>query len=397
VSGADDPHEPAGPDGPHDATGTSDAQRGVRTSDAFSVNGSGSLQRVNGSGDAPSMSRDDGRHVSSAPESPTMVRTIERPRNIKSPSSPGDKIFHGVLNAGGLMVLLITGLIAAFLILKAAGVLHQVGWRFLTNFQWILNGNKIGVGAVLIDGTIIAILSLAIAIPAALAVAIFISEYAPDSLRRIMIALVDLMAAIPSILYGLWGFFFLMPRLVGVERWISDHLGFIPFFKVPQADQGFEAGYFENSTLLAAVVVSLMIIPIVASISRQVFSQAPTNEREAAYALGSTRWGMIRTVVLPYGRGGAIGAIMLGFGRAMGETVVIAIIISPVFTIVTHIPASGGNSIAALIANYASESSPEMLAALIAAGLVLFVVTLVVNALAGIIVARSRSGLEDSD
>ena len=339
----------------------------------------------------------DGRSVSSAPESPTMVRVLDRPRPIKAPSSPGDRVFHGVLNAGGLLVLVITGLIAAFLILKGASVLHQVGWRFLTNFRWILNGNQIGIGAVLIDGTIIAVLALAIAIPAALAVAIFISEYASAGLRRIMIALVDLMAAIPSILYGLWGFYFLMPRMAGPERWISDHLGFIPFLRVPAADAGFEPGYFENSTLLAAVVVSLMIIPIVASISRQVFSQAPVNEREAAYALGSTRWGMIRTVVLPYGRGGAIGAAMLGFGRAMGETVVIAIIIAPVFTIVTHIPQSGGNSIAALIANYASESSPQMLAALIAAGLVLFVVTLIVNAIAGIIVARSRSGLEDSD
>jgi phosphate transport system permease protein len=339
----------------------------------------------------------DGRSVSSAPESPTMVRVLDRPRPIKSASSPGDKIFHGVLNGGGLMVLVITGLIAAFLILKGAGVLHQVGWRFLTNFHWILNGNQIGVGAVLIDGTIIAVLALAIAIPAALAVAIFISEYASAGLRRVMIALVDLMAAIPSILYGLWGFYFLMPRLVGPERWISNHLSFIPFLQVPTANAGFEPGYYEDSTLLAAVVVSLMIIPIVASISRQVFSQAPVNEREAAYALGSTRWGMIKTVVLPYGRGGAIGAAMLGFGRAMGETVVVAIIIAPVFTIVTHIPQSGGNSIAALIANYATESSPQMLSALIAAGLVLFVVTLIVNAIAGIIVARSRSGLQDSD
>ena len=337
----------------------------------------------------------DARSVSSAPDSPTMVRVLDRPRPIKSPSSPGDKVFHGVLNAGGFLVLVITGLIALFLILKAAGVLHQVGWRFLTNFQWILNGNKIGVGAVLIDGVIIATIALAIAIPVALALAIFISEYAPAGLRRVMIALVDLMAAIPSILYGLWGFFFLMPRVIGVGRWISDHLGFIPFLKVPYTT--FIPGQFENSTLLAASVVSLMIIPIVASISRQVFSQAPVNEREAAYALGSTRWGMIRTVVLPYGRGGVIGASMLGFGRAMGETVVIAIIISPVFTIVTHIPESGGNSIAALIANFASESSPEMLSALIAAGLVLFVVTLIVNALAGIIVARSRSGMEDTD
>jgi len=300
-----------------------------------------------------------------------------------------------VLYAAGFAVLVMTGLIALFLVLKAAGVLHQVGWRFLTNFEWRLFGNHIGVGAVLIDGTIIAIISLVIAVPAALAIALFISEYAPPGLRRAMIALIDLMAALPSILYGLWGFYFLMPRVVGSERWLSDHLGFIPFLRVPYTT--FQAGYFENSTLLAGLIVSLMIIPIVAAISRQVFSQAPPNEREAAYALGSTRWGMIRTVVLPYGRGGVIGAVMLGFGRAMGETVVITIILSPVFTIVTHISQSGGNSIASLIANFASESSPQALAALIAAGLVLFVVTLLVNAVASVIVARSRSGLQTAD
>jgi phosphate transport system permease protein len=338
---------------------------------------------------------EDGRSVSSAPDSPTMVQVLDKPRPIKAPSSPADRVFHGVLHAGGFAVLVITGLIALFLILKAAGVLHKVGWRFLTNFQWRLAGNQIGVGAVLVDGTIIAIIALAIAIPSAVALALFISEYAPPGLRRVMVALVDLMAAIPSILFGLWGFFFLMPRAVGTGRWISDHLGFLPFLKVPYTT--FLPGDFENSTLLAGVVVSLMIIPIVASISRQVFSQAPENEREAAYALGSTRWGMIRTVVLPYGRGGVIGAVMLGFGRAMGETVVIAIIISPVFKIVTRLPQSGGNSIASLIANFAQESSPEALAALIAAGLVLFVVTLVVNAFAGIIVARSRSGLQTTD
>jgi phosphate transport system permease protein len=336
------------------------------------------------------------RVVSSGPDSPTMIRTLQeqKPRQIKARTSLADKLFHGVLNGAGFLVLVITGLIALFLVLRAAGVLHHVGWRFLTTFEW-LAGNQIGVGAVLIDGTIIAIVSLVTAVPAAIALALFISEYAPPSIRRAMIALVDLMAALPSILYGLWGFYFLMPKVVGTERWISDHLGFIPFLKVPYTS--FQPGYFENSTLLAGLVVSLMIIPIVASISRQVFSQAPENEREAAYALGSTRWGMIRTVVLPYGRGGVIGAVMLGFGRAMGETVVVTIIISPVFTIVTHIPQSGGNSIASLIANLAFESSGQALNALIAAGLVLFVVTLVVNALGSVIVARSRSGLQTAD
>lgn len=318
----------------------------------------------------------------------------DRPRTIRAPSSTADRAFHTVLHLGGLAVLVITGLIAAFLVLRAAGTLHRVGWRFLTNFQWRLAGNQIGVGAVLLDGTIIALIALVIAVPVAVALAIFISEYAPHRIRRALIALVDLMAAIPSILFALWGFYFLMPRAIGTERWLSDHLGFIPFLKVPGT---FLPGHFENSSALVGFVVSLMIIPIVASISREVFSQAPLGEREAAYALGSTRWGMIRTVVLPYGKGGVIGAVMLGFGRAMGETVVIAIIIAQIYYPVTHILGSGGNSIAALIANFATESSPAMISALIAAGLVLFVVTLLVNAIAGIIVARSRSGLQTMD
>jgi phosphate transport system permease protein len=318
----------------------------------------------------------------------------DRPRVITSRISRSDLAFRAGVRLAGLLVLAITGLIAAFLITRASSTLHAVGWRFLTNFQWVLNANNLGVGAILPDTIIIAAIALIIAVPIALAAAIFISEYAPYRLRRPMIALIDLMAAIPSILYGMWGFFWLMPRFVGTERWISDHLGFIPFLKVPGA---FQPGSFENSTFLAGVVVSLMVIPIVASISREVFSQAPQGEREAAYALGATRWGMIGAVVLPYARGGMIGAVMLGFGRAMGETIVVAIIISQVFTIATHPLQSGGNSIAALIAQDAGESTPALISALIAAGLILFIVTLVVNAIAAVIVARSRSGAQTAD
>jgi phosphate transport system permease protein len=318
----------------------------------------------------------------------------DRPRVVTTRISPADLAFRNGVRLAGLLVLAITGLIAAFLIVRATSTLRAIGWRFLTNFQWLAESNHAGVGAILPDTILIAFIALLIAVPVALATAIFISEYAPYRLRRPLIALIDLMAAIPSILFGLWGFYWLMPRFIGTERWISDHLGFVPFLKVPGA---FQPGSFENSTFLAATVVSLMIIPIVASISREVFSQAPQGEREAAYALGSTRWGMIRAVVLPYARGGVIGAIMLGFGRAMGETIVVAIIISQVFHIVTHPLQTGGNSIAALIAQNAGESSPTMISALIAAGLVLFVVTLVVNAIAAVVVTRSRSGLQTAD
>jgi phosphate transport system permease protein len=318
----------------------------------------------------------------------------DRPRTITTRVSGADLAFRSLVRLAGLLVLGITGLIAAFLVDRASSTLHEVGWHFLTNFQWILTAHDLGVGAILPDTVIIALIALIVAVPIALATAVFISEYAPQRLKRPLIALIDLMAAIPSILYGIWGFFWLMPRFIGTERWISDHLGFIPFLKVPGT---YQPGNFEDSTFLAGVVVSLMIIPIIASISREVFSQAPQGEREAAYALGSTRWGMIRTVVLPYGRGGVIGAVMLGFGRAMGETIVVALIISQVFTVVTHPLQSGGNSIAALIAQDAGESTPAMISALIAAGLVLFILTLIVNAIAAIIVARSRSGLQTAD
>jgi phosphate transport system permease protein len=318
----------------------------------------------------------------------------DRPRVISSRVSGTDLAFRAGVRLAGLLVLAITGLIAAFLIVRASGTLHAVGWRFLTNFQWVITANALGVGAILPDTLIIAVIALIIAVPIALTAAIFIAEYAPYQLQRPLIGLIDLMAAIPSILYGLWGFFWLMPRFIGTERWISDYFGFIPFLKVPGE---YQPGYFENSSFLAGVVVSLMIIPIVASISREVFSQAPRGEREAAYALGATRWGMIRAVVLPYGRGGVIGAVMLGFGRAMGETIVVAIIISQVFTVVTHPLESGGNSIAALIAQDAGDSTPAMISALIAAGLVLFIVTLIVNAIAAAVVARSRSGMQTAD
>jgi phosphate transport system permease protein len=296
-----------------------------------------------------------------------------------------------VLRSAGSAVLLITGLIALFLILRSGGALHKAGFSFFTTSTWIPAANRFGIATILPNGIIIALIALAFAVPIALATAIFISEYAPPRLRRPLITLVDLMAAVPSIVYGLWGVFFLQPRVIGTIRWISEHFSFIPFFKVRGQHS---PSSFTSSTFIAGMVVSLMVIPIIASISREVFSRAPIGEREAAYALGASRWGMVRTVVLPFGRGGMIGAIMLGFGRAMGETIAIALIISPTYSLASHIFENSGMSIAALIALRYQESTPDMLSALMAAGLVLFFITLVVNSLASIIVSRSRSGAQ---
>jgi phosphate transport system permease protein len=202
------------------------------------------------------------------------------------------------------------------------------------------------------------------------------------------------MAAIPSIVYALWGVYFLQPQIIGLVRWLSDYLGFIPPLKIRDA---YIPSHLTGSPFIVGFVVSLMVIPIVTSICREVYSQAPAGEREAAYALGSSRWGMIRTVVLPYGRAGTIGAVMLGLGRAMGETIVVTLLANPGFIFTWHVFEHYANSIPALIAGRYQESTPEVLSALMAAGLVLFVITLIVNALAGMIVSRSRSGLQTAD
>jgi phosphate transport system permease protein len=329
--------------------------------------------------------------MSAALFGPEVAVDLDRPRDISGPPSPGDRAFRGVLRGAGIAVLAITGLIGIFLIIEARKALGKTGFHFLTTESFNPSASRFGIASLLPNGIFIAIIALVVAVPIAIGTALFISEYAPAALRRPMIALVDLMAAIPSILYGLWGVFFLEPRVYGTARWLATHLAFIPFFKVP-------GGHTDNdltgSTFIAGLVVSLMVIPIVASISREVFSRAPIGEREAAYALGSSRWGMVRSVVLPYGRGGMIGAIMLGFGRAMGETIAIALIVSPTYFLADHVLENHGFSIASLIALRYSESTPLLLSSLMAAGLVLFLVTLAVNALAAVVVNRSRSGAE---
>lgn len=314
----------------------------------------------------------------------------QTPIRIVPGVSRGDRAFRVGFRAAGLSVFAIMGLIALFLATRGAQALHATGWSFLTEQRWQTATHRFGVGAVLPDGIIIAVTAMLIAVPVALGSALWISEYAPAGLRRTLISLVDLMAAVPSIVYGLWGVVFLTPRIIGFERWLSTHLGgVLPFLKVRNGEIGTA---YTQSAFIAGVVVSLMVIPIICSLSREVFSQAPTGEREGAYALGATRWGMVRTVVLPFGKGGAIGAVMLGFGRAMGETIAVALIISPVFALSTHPLQAGGNSISSLIALRYTESDKLSLSALMAAGLVLFAITLVVNMAAAAVVSRSRSG-----
>jgi phosphate transport system permease protein len=320
---------------------------------------------------------------------PPSVPSDDRPRTIVTSPSAGDRIFRTVLRAAGLTVLVITGMILVFLVLRSLTAFQAVGFRFFTTSSWFISTNQFGIAAILPLGVLIALIALIIAVPVGLATALFISEYAPPRLRRTLIALIDLMAAIPSIIVALFALYFVVPRILGFDAWLSHHLGFIPVFHNPLANA---PSSFVASTFIAGVMVSVLVIPIITSLSRQVFSQAPQGEREAAYALGSTKWGMIRAVVLPYGRAGMIGASMLGLGRALGETIVVSFILTPIYVFNYHVLESGGNSVTYMIANFVLQAGTKGISALFAAGLVLFALTLVVNTIAAIIINRSRSG-----
>ena len=320
----------------------------------------------------------------------TVPPDADTPRRIVARQSLSDQVFRGILRAAGIAVLVLTVMILIFLVLRSLPAWRQMGLRFFTTSTLIYADKQFGVAALLPDSIIIALIALVFAFPAGLAAALYISEYAPLRLRRPLIAVIDLLAAIPSIAFALWGFVYLMPKIYGTDTWAAHHLGFIPFLHFTQT---YSPSNFVGSEFIAGLVVSMMVIPIIASLSRQVFSQAPQGEREAAYALGATRWGMVRTVVLPFGRAGVIGASMLGLGRALGETIAVSFILSPpTDTFNYHVLDSGGNSITAAIANNLGSYSPLGISYLLAAALTLFLLTLIINTLAAIVISRSRSG-----
>ena len=327
------------------------------------------------------------------------VRDDERPpptpREISSRRGRGDRNFNRGLSLTGISVLAVMAAVGLFLTIEAWDAFHAVGFKFFTTSTWQPDRRVFGVAAVLLFTVLIALLAVAIALPLAMGTALFIVEVVPSWLRSTFIAIVDLMAAVPSVVYGLWGLFFLQGQIIGLSRWLTTWFGWIPLFNVSGDDptSPLASGtVYTASTFIAGVVVSMMVLPIACSVMREVFSQVPPGEREGAFALGSTRWGMIRTVTLPFGRGGIIGGTMLGLGRALGETIAVYLIISPRFDLSFHVLENGSNSVSSLIALRTPEATGFGLSALMAAGLTLFVMTLVVNFVASIFVARSRSG-----
>jgi phosphate transport system permease protein len=327
---------------------------------------------------------------------PPVEDTPDVPRRVVSTHSFADRLFHRTVLAAGTVTVLIMLAVGVFLSLRASTALSRTGLAFFTTQDWSPETQTFGVAAVLFGTVSIALIALSVSFPLSLGTALLLSEVLQGRLRNLLVSLVDLMAAVPSIVFGLWGVYFLQGSIIPVSKWISIWFGWIPIFAVTDAagQPLSQASAFTSSAFIAGIVVGLMVVPTQTSIMREAFTRAPVGEREGAFALGATRWGMIRAVVLPFGKGGIIGGTMLGLGRALGETIAVYMIISPIFTINWQVLKTGTNSVSALIALRYGEASEFGLSALMAAGLVLFLLTLVINFTASSIVARSRSGAE---
>lgn len=298
---------------------------------------------------------------------------------VKAKVRPGDRIFTGLATGAGIAILVVLAGVALFLFVEA--------WPAITADSEDLPGGKSLVSYIgpLLFGTLLgAAIALALAGPLAIAIALYITHYAPRKIAGGLSLLIDLLAAVPSIIYGFWGAYTLAPKTVGPSRWLEENLGFIPIFAGPVSVTG-------RTMLVVGVVLAVMILPVITAIAREVFKQTPLLHQEAALALGATRWEMIRMTVLPFGRSGVIGGVMLGLGRALGETMAVAIILSVgggvTFTLITS---DNPSTIAANIALEFPEYTGLDVNTLVASGLVLFLITLAVNMLARAIVNRRR-------
>jgi phosphate transport system permease protein len=294
---------------------------------------------------------------------------------------PADRIFSGATVVAGSLILAALAAVAVFLIAQSipAFVADPAELKGSPSSFW-------EYVAPLAFGTVwAAFLALIMALPISLGIALFISHYAPRRVSQALGYIIDLLAAVPSVVFGLWGIKVLAPAVTPLYAWLTDNLGFLPFFTPPVSGTG-------RTILTVAIVLAVMIIPIITAISREVFLQTPVLHEEAALALGATRWEMIQMAVLPFGRPGIISAAMLGLGRALGETMVVAMVLSPA-TLITFVLTGSQNpsTIAGNIALNFPEAHGVGVNALIATGLILFVITLVINSVARIVINRRKA------
>ena len=305
------------------------------------------------------------------------------PVDAPAPGALADRTFRAVCLGCGLLVLLVLGLIAYSTTKEAWPAFRHEGLSFFTSKRWAPSANKFGSLAFVYGTVVTATIGLVLAVPVSIGIALFLSDLAPRRLRRPAGSLVDLMAAVPSVVYGFWGITVLAPFLVKIYNWMGDVTHPIPVLSTL-----FGKPASGSSLFTAGIILALMITPIVTSLSREVFDTVPAAQKEAAYALGATRWEMMRAAMFPHSRAGIIGAVMLGLGRAMGETIAAALVIGSSPQITAHLFRSG-DSMAAVIANQFGEAAGVHRAALIGLGAELFAITIVVNMVARAFVARA--------
>lgn len=310
-----------------------------------------------------------------APSGPVRKKTL---RQSDRRGVFGDKLFSGLAMAAGIAILVLLAFVALFLSSSSGRALYSED-------EGLIVGQFLQYAMPLVGGTIIAsIIALGLAAPVAIGVALFISHFAPPRASRSIGYVIDLLAAIPSVVYGAWGMSFLAPAMVPIYRWLHENLGWFPLFAGNPSGTG-------RTILTAGIVLAVMILPIITSVSREIFIQTPKLHEEAALALGATRWEMIKMAVFPFARAGIISGIMLGLGRALGETMAVALVLSG-GALTASLISTGNQTIPAEIALNFPEAGPgsERQAQLIAIGLVLFIITLVVNMIARWIVSRNK-------
>jgi phosphate transport system permease protein len=307
----------------------------------------------------------------------------EPPSKQSPPQRPADRIFAASAKYAGVFILVVLAAVAIFLLVEAWPAIATPSTELIDAVSWLEGKSILGYVGPLVFGTILAALvALVIATPIAIGVALFISHYAPRRVASGLGYVVDLLAAIPSVVYGLWGVLWLMPKMYPISEWLSTYLGWIPLFAGPASSPS-------RTILTAGIVLAVMILPIITAVTREIFLQTPTLHEEAALALGATRWEMVRMAVLPFARSGIVSATMLGLGRALGETMAVAMVLSPGLMYSIFILQAGQQqNIAANIALKFPEASGKGVNVLIFTGLVLFVITLLVNMFARWIVSR---------
>lgn len=318
--------------------------------------------------------------ISTPPPSDRARKTVVR---------PGDRIFSSLASGSAVLISVIIGAIAVFLVWRAVPALQRNQVNFLTSREWItqdIADMAFGVLDLFQVTVLVSFFALALAMPVALGIAIFLTSYAPARLKKPLAYVIDLLAAVPSIVYGLWGMLVLAPVLRPVAEWLNTTLGWFPLF----AD-GSGSIVGGGTIFTAGIVLAVMILPTIAAVSREVFVQTPVAQIEGALALGATRWEVVRTTVIPFGKSGYISGSMLGLGRALGETMALYLILRTTAESFSWSLFDGGATIASKIAlGYAEFNNDIQAGAYIAAGLVLFVLTFVVNAAARMIVAGKK-------